>query len=332
MRRIQNLTTFGIILVLAFFIGCQAIPLSSIPMITESPVKSITATSVMKIPTTPTATVTPFLPTAIPGLSVAEAKSKVEDYLSNGPNCHLPCWLGITPGQTIWQAINQQIHSFHNFATEALDKSLVGDRVFGKLRFQYTDNNATIDINSSFSGPRNDETISVISIHTQVVKPFDDPDRDLYGYAPYNEMLKAYTLSAILSSEGVPSDLHVFASLRGDTTVTPGFGDYFLLHLLYPDKGILMEYKMKVEGDGSNYRICPTTAWINGYLTQPNLGTKYGEVLAAVDGKFSYISSPPQNPITFEEAFGMNIDEFYQVFLSTPNRCLETPISLWYHK
>ena len=87
---------------------------------------------------------------------------------------------------------------------------------------------------------------------------------------------------------------------------------------------------MKSEGDGINLRICPASAWINGYLTAPDLGPEFGELLLTIAPSLEYMASAFQNAGNTEEAFGMTVEEFYQAFLSTPDRCLETPRAIWY--
>jgi len=325
----------GILFALAVLVGCRSILFSSTSTETYLPKSSPTFNfnSTDQITST-----VPFLsissPTAteIPMLSVTAANSKVQEYLQNGLICPLPCWMGIVPGQSTWHELKNQQTMLSNIATDKINQLQGGNWLYGEFDIRFTKSTATIDILSIFMGPAGGENITFFGFDTKSYKPYDDPDRDLYGYGPYNDMLRAYSLQAILSNLGKPAIIHVLASLRHDLPVTPGFGDYFQLHVVYPQKGILMEYQMKPEDDGNNYRICPASAWISGGLTAPDLGPGYGKFLATVDTNLTYLASPLQQAGNTEEAFGMTIEEFYQAFLSAPDRCLETPKSLWWHK
>jgi hypothetical protein len=238
--------------------------------------------------------------------------------------------MGIVPGQATWQELKDQQITMANIANRVTYRFDAGSWLLGGLDIHFTNDSATIGIRTSFLGPAGADSITFISFMTQAYKPYDDADRDLYGYEPYNAMMQAYSLPAILASFGIPDTVHVAASLRRDLPDTPGFGDYFLLHVLYPDRGVFMEYQMRPERHGGNYRICPAAAWINGDLTSPDLGTEYGPFLASIDGKYSYLLLPPQQPGIFEEMFGMTNEEFHHLFLSSTDQCLETPISLWW--
>jgi hypothetical protein len=333
MKRIERFSSLGILLVFVVLTGCNSVPPASVPtqtdlqesspMVILVPTGSATPTNTFMPASSPTAT-------AILALSVTEANSSVQEFLQNGPNCPLPCWMGIIPGQSTWHELEYQQSTLSKITTDAYKNLQTGDLLLGGFDIKFTDSAATIRIYSFFAGAANGEKITISSFDTQAYKPYDDPDRDLYGYGPYNDMLRAYSLPEILSNLGTPTGIYVLASLRHDLPVTPGFGDYFLLHVIYQEKGILMEYQMKPDGVGNKYRICPADAWISGAFTPPNLGLEFGKLLASINHKFTYLADPSQqHGETSEEAFGMTMEAFYQTFLSTPGQCLETPKSLW---
>jgi hypothetical protein len=181
----------------------------------------------------------------------------------------------------------------------------------------------------------NDNKVSGISFRTRAYRLKDGQyEGDVYGYPAYGELLKSYTLSGILSSYGPPSQIFIDAALGSQALpVTPAFGDYFKIHLWYPDQGIFMEYDISVEGSGDNYRFCPTNASILGVLTPPGLATaSYQEILLKSWDEYINFFPPTEFIKTSEEAFGMTIQEFYQLFRSPTNQCLETPKSIWWPK
>ena len=333
---------FGSLLALIVLIGCTSLPSSATPTATHLPTSSPTITRTPTIPPTLTntltlsPTITPTL-TLFPTLPASEATSKVQEYFQNGSTCSLPCWMGIVPGQSTWPDLANLQSALSSIATGVYPKDEVGDSFIGEFSLRFTNSTATIDIRSTFLGltpiwgPAAGKTIAVNAVDTMAYNPNSDPLQELYRYAPYNEMLHAYFLPAILSKYGVPDGVYTLASLRHDLGVTPAFGDYFLIHVVYPEKGILMEYQLKPTGDGNYYRICPADAWIGIYLTAPDLGPGFGKALAEIDNKFTYLTDPSlQKGEDVEKAFGMSLDAFTQTFVSNPIRCLETPKSLWY--
>jgi hypothetical protein len=326
MNQMKKLSLCGIVLALMVLDGC-------IPM-EHSTASPVPATS-SPIPTMPTLESSPTnspTVTIVTSLSVADANSRVHEYLMDSLNCRLPCWMGITPGQSTWLDLNTRLTTLDAITTDRAYKSQVGDWLLGGFTIKIPNDSAIMEVRSTYLGPVGEDRISVTAIDTLAYKLEDNPDRDLYGYPPYNDLLNAYTLSGILSTFGMPDQIYVMASLRSDTKVSPGFGDYFIIHLLYPGKGIFMEYKMPVEGEKSNYRFCPSLAWIGGYLIQSDLGAGYMQLLASLSDKYKYLLSPSQYIKTPEEAFGMTIQEFYQLFRSPTDQCLETPISIWWPK
>jgi hypothetical protein len=290
------------------------------------PSSLLSTETITKIASTDTPASTPTL---ILALSDSEAYRQSSDFLSDRTNCHLPCWMGITPGQSTWQNVSEQMTLFSNISTDSSFGVPSGNWLTAAFIINYTNKDKVIAIRSAYLRYKNENEISLIGIDTHAYKLKEDPNRDLYGDSAYNELLKSYTISGILSRFGRPEQIYISASLRGDTLVSPGFGDYFLIHIWYPDRGVFMEYQMSVEGVGNNYRFCPSDAWISSILTPTDLGTGYQDVLMSLGDTYKNFFPPTGRAKTPEVAFGMTIDEFYQLFRSPTDRCLDTPKSIW---
>jgi hypothetical protein len=191
----------------------------------------------------------------------------------------------------------------------------------------------SIQIRPSYLTSANGKTISIIGFETRAYRSMPGKYDDVYGYEPYTDLFKAYTISSVLSQYGPPAQIYIVASLRGDVWPdTPGFGDYYEIHLWYPDQGIFLAYKMSVERAGENYHFCPSKAFISGYLLEPDLVANYQNVLEGLNNNYRYFFSPSIYVKKPEEAFGMTIEELYQLFQAPTDRCLETPISIWWPK
>jgi hypothetical protein len=263
--------------------------------------------------------------------------------LTDITNCHLPCWLGITPAQTTFQEVNKLLTQFGSIADwlgVSLNYPTSAGKVSGaSLDIPYPKDNMIIEIRPGYLSSSDDKVlVSFMDTRSYHLKDgqYDD---DVYDYETYEQLLKPYTLSGILSEYGPPTQIYIFGSLRGDIgslSQTPDdYLDHFLIHLVYPDEGILMEYRMKVEGVGNNYRICPSNALISGYLMQSGDKDDFYKTvhtfIAPDEFWMRYPIAAVYSKIP-QDAFGMTIEEFSQLFLSSPDHCLETPKSIWWSK
>jgi len=83
------------------------LPASATPTPSLTPTLTPTPTST----STPTPTATPTL-TPLPTLPLQDAKNLVQELFETNRGCLLPCWWGITPGQTTWGEARQFLEQF----------------------------------------------------------------------------------------------------------------------------------------------------------------------------------------------------------------------------
>jgi hypothetical protein len=303
-------------------------------LVTSSPVP--TDTSLPPTSTIPTTTSTvPPSPavTPIPSLSPDRAYARIQALLGNSPDCELPCWLGITPGQTTWQEANEQLAFWGGIANRLYIETHAGKWSTGSFTIPNSDNTIFIEIRISYPIESINNIISVISAETRAYKDTNSEFGDVYGYSKYDDLLQQYSIARVLTKYGNPDIIYILGVLRDDVIVSPGFGDYFAIHLWYPDKGIFIAYKMAVERSGTNYRFCPSKAFISGILMPPGSDSNYKSVLYRVDSNYDYFFPPVSKYVeTPVEAFNMNDEEFVRLLLSSTDQCLETPVSLWWPK
>jgi hypothetical protein len=93
-----------------------------------------------------------------------------------------------------------------------------------------------------------------------------------------------------------------------------------------------MGYKMLAEGAGENFKICPTDAFILLTLIPPELNANYQDLLLKSGGGWDKFFPPSEFVKTPEDAFGITIGDFFRLFNSFTDRCLETPKLIWQPK
>jgi hypothetical protein len=319
--------------------GCASHSSSPTPVIpsTETSIASQTAMQPSLTPTLSPTIAPTYTYTLLPTLSPDNANAKLKALLDNSENCLLPCWLGITPGKSTWQEANAQLVSFSSIAANF--RGLPGIYVesgnkwsLGQFTLPYPNDQMAIEFEIAYPTSSTNNDISIVSAISRAYRLQDGKYiGDVYGYSAYNDLLKPYSISRILTNYGIPQSIYVFGALRNDTTISPGFGDYFAIHLWYPNRGIFIYYKMSIEGVGNNYRICPSNAFVSGDFLEPASTTDYKGVLLGTDGIYKDLIPPNSKYVkTTENAFGITEEEFYQRFRSSQNQCLETPKSLWW--
>ncbi len=284
-----------------------------------------TSSSIPRMPSptlmpTPSPTDTPTF-TNIPTLPKDQAFTRLSDLLSNN-SCRLPCWLGITPGQSTLQDVQQQLDIF-----SSIDKlhylAPAGEWSSGDLTIPYPNDSMEIEIHPGYLSSPITNTISVIEITTLSYRIKNGGrDVDIYDYPPYNQLMKAYTLSAVLSGYGLPDQIYFYALATSPLV-------YFQIHIWYPEKGIFMIYNLLAHDLGNSYQLCPTDALISGFLTQPGITDYQGFLLQTYNQLYSNFFPPTNFVKTTDEAFGTTTDQFYQLFRTPTTRCLETPKTVW---
>jgi hypothetical protein len=304
---------------------------------TPSPIPITTKTSTVPSPTlaptfTPTISFTP-----LPTLSPDEAYAHLRSLLNDTANCRLPCWLGITPGQSTLQDVLTLVRTFSSVdSKKEYVETVTGNETFADIKILFPNENAIVEISPSYQMASNENRVSVAFVDTRADWYTDGQwGGYAFGYYAYNQLLKPYTLSGILSGYGAPAQIFILGVFRADiigsVSQTPDAMDRFEVHLLYPDQGILMIYEMPVKGLGDNYLFCPSKSMITGYLLPPGNADNFYQTLHSFGGDLW--SSYPPDWLYFktpEKAFEMTIEQFDQFFLSNPESCLETPKSIWW--
>jgi hypothetical protein len=290
-------------------IGCSGSNLpANTPTGTPLPVVSLSISSATPTPrnsqlvTATTAPVTPATPTKAPTLSPAEAEAYVLDLFENNNGCQLPCWWGITPGQTEWLAAQSFLQTF---AVRITSLSTSDPHYYGVI----------IPIPPVVSS-------SKIAEHTYIVRD---------GYVEMIEALvggeiSLYSLSTILNTYGQPTEiwLSTYDFPRGEG------GLPFAVLLFYPEQGMIARFDDIGANIGEQVRGCPQgkTAVVLA-MWNPALKLSFREAVNRINELGSF---EDWDYLKLEESTDINVETFYQTFRNPDNTiCLETPAILWHH-
>jgi hypothetical protein len=241
------------------------------------------------------ATATPTM-TSMPTISPADVEAQVIALLKNNGGCRLPCFWGLTPGQTEGEKI-----------TSILAK-VGGDR---RIVINHDDLLMETLVTVGGNSGMQVKPLSWLEIHTKAYKKRENGINVIYGDPYYSEYFKYYTLPYLLSTYGPPENIFVFL----DSGIADmGLGvDLYLLHLDYPKQGWVAHLQMPLNYKDNLLVGCPSEAFTNLRLWSPSNPSRDYELT-------------PSDLFTIEEATGMTIEEFYEKFKNPANTdCLETP-------
>jgi hypothetical protein len=267
---------------------------------TPSPTPALTlAPSPTPTPTAqPTVTETPVAIPTPPGTSLTEQVLWLYE-TNNG--CQLPCWWGMTPGQTTWPIAEEFLNRFDEdiySASSAPRRAYYGvliplpTKVFGE---DWSELGIVVQ----------DDVIN--HIRTRVSMGNTPP-----GY------LTQYMLSTFLTTYGQPAEVWL-------STYSAPYSDLpFRVVLFYPDQGIAALYGSNGIKQGEVVSGCPQQSPV-GFLSLwgPSLTLTFEEVkssAAAYNVDF----------LSLEDSTEMDVTTFYETFKNPDNStCLETPAHLW---
>jgi hypothetical protein len=275
-------------------------------------------TLIPTIPVTPTRT---LVPTLAPGA----ARSQLENVIRDQNHCLLPCWLGITPGVSTsndFDSVFARYSALLNFYNA--DKDGIISRGITFELGQGITSNFYIDYRTR----ANQNIIDTLYISTQALRKIDVGFQDEYTSEYYHQLLKDYSLSQVLTEYGVPSkvSMNVRFYLYDGSPPSPSqkFGS-FKIRLFYPEQGVIAIYEMPLIKMGEYGKACPANSFVNLWLTSPDNDGYYEKLLSSrqKEGEdFDYDK-------TTDEAVNMSLEQFYEMFRTPNQKCLQTPLSAW---
>lgn len=298
--------------------GCAQ---STDPLFTPTPNFPIAATNTVTL--TPSFTAVPIAsstqtptPTMVPTLPAQKARAELLQLLSNNGGCRLPCLWGIAPGKS----------SSQEAAANLVPLSSLSDftSLFpspGDISPSYFEGNIAIYTRLAYIYSENG-IVNAITFNAEAHRPLAQGGyEDVFDSKFFGEKASAYSLPHVLSEQGIPSSVMIETAggplTHGDT------GGFDIL-LLYPQQGILINYKTQMHLVGSNVRGCPSNAYVQMELYSPGPPDSFFEALKRTDWPLKMTGYKP-----IEETTTMSVQEFYDTFREPANQCIETPAQLW---
>jgi hypothetical protein len=306
--------------ILLFLIaGCSTVD-SPLVQATSTPITTLPVETAIISPTPlPEPTSTPMLPAPSPlsTLPPAEAEAIIFDLLQNNEGCLLPCWWGLTPGessqkdaQSLLETMETDFSRF-NFYDNVSGASwfIKSDGLLLDLIVSFIHDRVLVDVVESFR------------ITMEVKRELSEGGFETVWENPLNERyLQAYMLPQILSVYGQPKEVFIFAN--------EGWR-YFNLVLDYSNRGFAIWYSAPLESSSDKYIGCMSKTFIRLYLWAPEFSYTWAEGVAGTGDK-SEIDALNRDFRPLEEVTSTTLEEFYDTFMTTDHiGCIETPRGLW---
>lgn len=296
--------------------SAATIPATRAPLEQTSPPTMVTQTAVLVPGHTPTASMTPMptaiptieatvteTPTPTPTLTNTELRQLALELLENNNGCQLPCWWGITPGQTDWETAYKLIGIFDLVPNRVVINS---DHVVYRPIIPFPI--GVFEYN---------EAAHSYSVRNGIVESIEMPVSrgDVFdGY------LTQYTLPRLLDTYGTPAEVWVStyrAAFENDDLP-------FFTVLFYPEQGIIASYSSNGVRQGDFVQGCPQENPVSYLVLMPPDTNQTFEQAVGESSAFN------MDYLSLEEATGMDVATFYETFKNPDNTtCLETPADLW---
>ena len=258
---------------------------------------------------TPTVTIPPtivWMP--LPTLTAEKAEMKVLDLLNHNAGCHLPCWWGITPGET------SEINAIQFLSTFTDVETVWG--LPGDYHFLHVEPGSVVDdIDSNYK---------IYGGYGGIEYTFQnglvDTISAYHGGGTGDHKVQTFQLSRLLADYGKPDEAAIWASPGA-----PG-GSSLDLYIIY-DIGIFVDYLyFDVEIVGNTMRACPQG------IGPEELNLWSPKISQSTLDYYNDYYGIGNLPI-LQTAIGMDLNTFYNLYKGPDNRaCIETPVDLWMYK
>lgn len=276
------------------------------------PKSSPTNTATLQSPTiqassTPTQTREPTI-TPLATLPPDDAYKTITTLIQVQDQCALPCWFGITPGQSNFDDANNYFSQFSEIGHISLSSNRIS------LRVNFPTYYLTAQVYSMSSG-------KVAYLRVTAPTTLIRDQMWIYGDPAYVEMWHGYFLPALFTKYGMPGKVFLDTTrLQAESTTNYAF----VVWVVYPDQGFLIRYQGVNVKVGNNIRICPLQSDLSIISWRTETSTYEGYIK---DDMAPGISLGPQ---PLEAVTDFNVESFYDRFKNAhPGTCFDTPASHW---
>lgn len=269
-----------------------SVVLTPIPTIAANPTSSLTVTP----------TRTPF--STLTNLQPEQHHANIVRLLETNGGCELPCWWGITPGETTWEEAERLLSAagvYPNEYTPTPDLVSSGWKWYGLPDSFFV---ARGVLQSSFEFDARKGIVEHITVIGNGSYDELTPDfRNMWaGLAP----------EKIIPILGIPSRIKVYSAFGpGEGVNTYAIHD---LYIFYDSNGILIEYRVKNDLP-SILKVCPTFDMGGNMVDSITIFFKpAGDTtpIENLDGAYQSASV-----LNLKDAVGMTTEEFYNLFMQT---------------
>jgi hypothetical protein len=267
-----------------------------VPTETSTPTQMPTKTAT----NTPTATWTP-----VPTLAPDTALARIRELYQDTEPCVLPCWWGITPGQTPWA---QARHILSELSPEY--GPYYRDNV---TRYKY-----------SFEVPENFEALNLgfieVSIYVSGDMVIAISTNTGWLHRDFN-----FSRSSLLALLGEPDEIWI-----RHTIPDPGILIEYELDLLYMSKGVLLNISGEAQIENNTLAICPQNFQRGAFpaaitMYSPEIADSFEQLREMMFGKYDLAETHYVRIETVTDGFGES--EFYNMYKNeNANECFEVSV------
>lgn len=277
------------------------------PLSTRTPVPTMTPS-----PTpAPTATRTPVLH---PTLEAEQMEAFITEMLADNGGCELPCWWGVTPGETSWETVRQY---FSEQGIQVLEDGTLALRYqSGQYQGQWTYTDL-IEVNIH----QDEDIVQRIEVqNSQYQSPLQER---------FTSLWQRYALQPLLSRHGVPTRVYLNLTTGAPCVGSGNFPSYDMW-VVYDDQGIAILYSGLLLYDHDSWWVCPVFG--QSRRIHISLWSAADEVAPPDFATGVYDPSGEFSVYGFlSELTEMDTQTFYDIFSQVePQTCVEIPRTSYY--
>jgi hypothetical protein len=245
-------------------------------------------------------------------MTTDESKMLVRDLLENNAGCRLPCWWGVTPGNTSWQESETLWHYLGATIKQFQVKS--GGNHYGVRLLGLPE----LDLSFFDNGMPNSK------VDTIIVSGNIGGGQDQKEFEAFWE---SYSPKEVMSKYGVPSRILLYTmGTLGNTDL--GIHGY-TLWVFYDSLGFMIRYDGSI-ADEETFRFCFNLNQGENDIHRIQLTLQHQDYSLPLERHDSILSTNPSRGIPVQNVTNISIEEFHQLFIqSEKSYCIETPHDIW---
>lgn len=290
----------------------------SVPTITSTAMPTSTIEPTIALTNIPRITPLPTLTLSNHALTRAYHDKFLEFLANNG--CQLPCFWGITPGQT---SLSSAINSLSIMNPFSDWRYLDPEEGSWKYRGAFEVLDGIFDYILIEIDYRASENM-ISALNFKAYQASYNPNGDIIDYESihYGNVMKYYMLSSILAEYGPPDQVYLMPVILEGSSADES--SRFHLMLMYAQQGFAVHYHTRLQVRGDQALGCMNNAPVEFELLAPDNPDTFYESLS-FDWTFRMETYTP-----LDNATEMTVESFYETFRNPTDQCIETPLDFWY--